>query len=201
MRDGLRVLLHGMPEFKVVGDAFNAGAAWVAVKELNPDLVTLGLELPGNGSLALAHRLRRNLAEIKIVILAEHAETRFVNEALRAGVQGYILKMNTNVQLVATLRAVLAGQVYLGPEIATLVVGEYRRRIDATERKSERLSIREVEVLKRIANGQTTKEIAFALSVSPKAVDTHRLHLLTKLGVKSVAELTKYAVREGLTTL
>lgn len=201
MRDGLRLLLRDRPDVKVVGDAFDAETAWQAVKECKPDLVILDLELPGIGGMALALRLRQNHSDIKVIILTGHTEPQFVNEALRAGVQGYVAKMNASSQLVAAIEAVMAGHVYLCPEASTLVVREYRRQIDAGGGGSNVLSARELDVLKRIAEGQTTKEIAYALSVSTKTVETHRLHLLSKLGVKSVAELTKYAVREGLTTL
>jgi DNA-binding NarL/FixJ family response regulator len=109
--------------------------------------------------------------------------------------------MNASGELVAALRTVLAGQIYLCPEISTLVVREYRRQIDTSEKPRSGLSGRELDVLKQIAEGQTTKEIAFALGVSTKTVETHRMHLMTKLGIKSVAELTKHAIREGLTTL
>ena len=201
MRDGLRLLLRENPGFEVVGDAFDTEAAWRAVNELKPDLIILDLELPGAGGMALALRLQQNFPDIKVVILTGHTEPQFVNEALRAGVQGYVSKMNASSQLIAALQAVLAGHVYLCPEASTLVVREYRRHIDTNGGTAVALSVRELDVLKRIAEGQTTKEIAFALSVSTKTVETHRLHLLAKLGVKSVAELTKYAVREGLTTL
>lgn len=201
MRDGLRLLLREHARFEVVGDAFETEAAWLAVKELMPDLVILDLEVPGAGGMALALRLQQAYPEIKVVILTGHTEAQFVNEALRAGVQGYVSKMNASVQLLAALDAVLAGHVYLCPEASTLMVREYRRQIDSTGGGSNPLSARELDVLKRIAEGQTTKEIAFALSVSTKTIETHRLHLLSKLKLKSVAELTKYAVREGLTTL
>lgn len=201
MRGGLRSMLRGIPEFRVVGDVFDTKAAWLAAKRLTPDLVTLDLELPGSGGLALANRLGRRLPKIKVVMFTKHAEARFVNETLRAGVQGYVLKLNGNAQVVAALRAVLAGKVYLSPEISTLVMREYRRRIDSTENPLHNLSPREIDVLKRISKGQTSQEIAGALNASARTVENHRARLLTKLGVKSVAELTKYAVREGLTGL
>ena len=201
MRDGLRLLLRDKQEFHIVGDAFDTEAGWLAAKDLRPDVVILDLELPGIGGAALASRLRQNLPDIKVVILTGHTEPQIVKEVLRAGVHAYVLKMNASTELVAALRAVLAGQIYLCPEISTLVVREYRRQIDTTESSGPTMSTRELDVLKRIAEGQTTKEIAFALGVSTKTVETHRIHLLDKIGVKSVAELTKYAVREGLTTL
>jgi DNA-binding NarL/FixJ family response regulator len=201
MHGGLRMLLHGLPEFRVVGDACDTEAAWLAAKRLAPDLVTLDMELPGSGGLALANRLGRRLPSIKVVVFTEHAEPRFVNETLRAGVRGYVLKLDGSAQVVAALRAVLAGNVYLSPEISTLVVREYRRQIDTTENPASNLSPRELDILKRITKGQTTEKIACALSARTKTVETHLAHLLTKLGVKSVAELTKFAVRAGLTAL
>ncbi len=201
MRDGLRLLLREHPEFQVVGAAFETEAAWLAVKDLEPDLVILDLELPGAGGTALALRIRLNYPEIKVVILTGHAELHFVNEALCAGAQGYVLKMNASAQLVAALKAVLAGQMYLCSEVSTLVEREHRRQSDPICDDTNAPTIRELDVLRRIAEGKTTKEIAFALGVSTKTIETHRLHLLSKLQVKSVAELTRYAVRVGLTPL
>ena len=128
MRDGLRLLLREHPEFQVVGAAFETEAAWLAVKDLEPDIVILDLELPGAGGTALALRIRLNYPEIKVVILTGHAELHFVNEALCAGAQGYVLKMNASAQLVAALKAVLAGQMYLCSEVSTLVEREHRRQ-------------------------------------------------------------------------
>lgn len=201
MRDGLRLMLRERPEVEVVGDAFDTEEAWLAVENLKPDVVILDLELPGVGGMALARRLQQHFPEIKVIILTGHTEPQFVSEALRAGVQGYVAKANASSLLVAALQAVLGGHVYLCPEASTHVVREYRRHVDTGDGHPHVLSARELEVLKRIAEGQSTKEIAFALSVSTKTVETHRLNILSKLQLKSVAELTKYAVREGLTTL
>lgn len=200
MRDGLRLLLRDKPEFQVVGDACDTEAAWLAASELKPDIVILDLEIPGGGGVALTRRLRQNLPEIKVVVCTGHAEPQYVKDALGAGIQGYVLKMDASAELIAALRAVLAGQEYLSPAVSMVVVREYKRQTGSAEVLGHNLSARELDVLKRIAGGQTTKEIAFALGVSGSTVETHRLHLLAKLQVKSVAELTKYAVREGLTS-
>jgi DNA-binding NarL/FixJ family response regulator len=185
----------------VVGDAFNTDGAWTAIEQLSPDLILLDLELPGTGGLELARHVRDTHPAIKVVILSGHAESKYVTEALRIGVSGYILKSNASIQLIAALRAVLAGKVFLCPEISTLVVREYRRTVDSGQRGGSSLSSRELEVLKGIAAGQSTKELAFALGVSTKTIETHRTRLMEKLGVRTVAELVKYALREGLTTL
>jgi len=199
IRDSLRCLLRAHPEFRFVGGAFSAEAAQGAIEELKPEVIVLDLEMPGTGGLLLARRLHQHHPEIKVVVLTGHAEPRYINEALQSGVQGLVLKMSSGDELLAALRAVVAGRIYLCPEVTTFVVREYRQHLEAAESPGDRLSRRQLDVLQRITAGQTTKEIAFALGVSAKTVETHRLHLMSKLGVESVAELTKYAVREGLT--
>ncbi len=199
IRDSLHCLLRAHSEFRFVGGAFDAEAAQRAIEELKPELIVLDLEMPGAGGLMLARHLQEHHPEIKVVVLTGHAEPRYINEALRSGVHGFVLKMSSGKELLAALRAVLAGKIHLCPEVSMFVVGEYRRQLEARPGSGDGLSARETDVLKRIATGQTTKEIAYELGVSSKTVETHRLHLISKLGVESVAELTKYAVREGLT--
>jgi DNA-binding NarL/FixJ family response regulator len=200
VRDGLRLLFCDQPDLQVVGDAFGAEAAWRAVEGLKPDLIVLDVELPDGDGLAFAERVRAAHPEIKIVILTAHAEKEYVNHAMRIGVAGYLLKLNPASQLLEGVRAAVAGQVYLCPEVSTVLVREYKRQLHATGR-DDGLTAREIDVLKRMADGQTTKEVAFALKLSVKTVETHCLKLKTKLGLRNVAELTKYALREGLTKL
>ena len=199
MRDGLRMLLCADPGLEIVGDAADSESAWQAVNSLRPDLVVMDIDMPGAGGIALTRRLREAFPEIKVVILTAHTEEQFVSAALRAGACGYLLKNNAGAELLTAVRAALAGQVFLCPESSTIVVREYQRQLGSTD--SGALSGREIEILKLIADGQNTKEIAFALQVSPKTIETHRINIMAKLGVDSVAKLTKYAVREGLTTL
>ena len=198
MRDGLRQLLRDEPEFIIVGDAFDSETAWLALKNLNPDIIILDLEFPGEGGVELAQRLRQSYPQIKVVIFTGHEEPDIVKAALRAGVHGYALKMNASSELIEALRAVLAGKVYLCPRISAQVLREYSEKIKIAESPRGKLSARELDVLKRIADGGTTKEIALAMGVSSSTIETYRLHLLSKLQVKSVAALTKYAVRQGL---
>jgi DNA-binding NarL/FixJ family response regulator len=200
IRDGLRLLFRDQPDMQVVGDAFNAEAAWQAIAELKPDVVVLDVELPGDDGLTLAERLHTTYPEIKVIMLTAHAEKEYVNQALRIGAAGYLLKLNACAQLLEAVRAVTTGQVYLSPEVSTVLVREYQRQLQ-TGGRDDGLTARELEILKRLAEGQTTKEIAFALKVSAKTVETHRLNLMAKLGLRNLAELTKYALREGLIRL
>lgn len=200
MRDGLRLLLAGHKAWKIAGSAFTCEAAWTMVVEQQPDLVLMDLDLPGEGGVALTARIRQAYPEIKVLILTGSPEPHLVRAALGAGANGYLLKTEASALLVEALRAVLAGQTYLCPQVSTVVVREFRQQLVLPSGTGV-LSARETEILKRIADGQTTKEIAFALALSAKTIETHRLGLMHKLGVTSVAALTKYAVREGLTTL
>ena len=200
MRDGISLLLRTEPDFEIIGHAFDSEAAWLAVQEKQPDLVVMDLDIPGEGGIAITARIRSTYPDIKVIVLTGHAEPQYVNSALRAGANGYMLKFDAGDMLLSAIRIALSGQVYLSPEISTVVVKEYKRTGEKGSEKNVP-SAREIEILKRVADGQTTKEIAFALSLSIKTVETHRLNLMAKLGVNSVAELTKYAVREGITTL
>ncbi len=200
MRDGLRLLLAGHAEWTVVGSAVTCAAAWAQVGELKPDLVIMDLDLPGEGGVALTARILKAHSGTKVLVLTGSADPRSVRSALAAGASGYLLKTNAGDMLVLALRAVLAGQVFLCPDVSTVVVHELQRQ-QSHASGAGALSVREREILARIANGQTTKEIAFALELSPKTVETHRLNLMAKIGVTSVAGLTKHALREGLTTL
>jgi DNA-binding NarL/FixJ family response regulator len=134
-----------------------------------------------------------------VLVLTAHAGGQRINDALDAGAAGYVLKSCSSQDLVTAIEATMAGQIYLSPAASTVLVREYQRKIKGNDEKI--LSVRETETLKRIAAGQTTKEIAFAMNVSTKTIETHRLNLMAKLEINTIAGLTKYAIREGLTTL
>lgn len=200
IRDGLRVLLQDQADLALVGNAYDGETGWQLVEELRPDLIVMDLDLPGEGGAALTARIRAKYPEIKVVVLTGSTESRRPQAALAAGANGYVMKGNGFTVLLTAIRTVLAGQTYLCPEVSTIVVQQLQRP-NGTWLPDGALSPREVEVLTQIANGRSTKEIAFALSISPKTVETHRSGVMTKLGIQNVAELTKYAIRAGLTRL
>jgi len=200
IRDGLRLLLHNQADLELVGNAFDSETGWQAVEELRPDLIVMDLDVPGEGGAVLTARIRTKYPDIKVVVLTGSTEARNPQAALSAGANGYVLKSNGFTVLLEAIRAVLSGKTFLCPEVSSIVV-EQMQRPNGTWLADGVLSAREIDVLKQIANGSSTKEIAFNLGLSPKTIETHRTNLMTKLNVKSIAELTKFAIREGLTKL
>ncbi len=184
--------------FEIVGESGDSENAWQAVTQLEPDLIVMDLELPGEGGLSLTRRIRTAFPRSKILILTAHDDGRKINNALEAGARGYVLKTCSSEELISAVEAVAVGQIYLSPAVSTVIVRDHQRQLKEGD---ELLSPRELETLKQIAGGLTTKEIAFAQKVSPKTVETHRLNLMTKLQINTVAGLTKYAIRERLIAL
>jgi DNA-binding NarL/FixJ family response regulator len=201
IRDGLRLLLHGQTDFELAGNAYDTETGWELVQEVQPHLVVMDMNIPSEGGAALAACIREKFPETKILVLTAHTEPRYVQAALAAGANGYVAKVNGFLILIEAMRRVLAGRTYLCPEVSAVVVDQMQQRFGRSRLKNGLLSSRETEVLKQIAEGYSTKEIAFNLGVSGKTIETHRQNLMAKLEVDSVAELTKIAIREGLTTL
>lgn len=201
IRDGLRLLLDGQADLELVGNAYNSETGWQAIQELKPDLVVMDLNVPGEGGIALTKRVHDACPHVRVVVLTGHAESQHVQAALGAGAMGYVLKSNGFGELLQAIRTVLSGNTFLCPEVASIVVRHIQRSAKGAQSNGVVLSARESEVLRQLADGCSTKEIAFNLGVSAKTIETHRMHLMSKLGMHSVAELTKYAIREGLSQL
>ena len=187
---------------EVVGEAENGHEAVRLCKQLKPEVVVMDVGMPElNGMDATRQCLAENPG-VKILALSMHTDRRFASGMLQAGASGYLLKDAAFDQLIEAIRAVAAGKTYLSPAITEVVVDDYVSRLasGATGAFSV-LSTREREVLQCLAEGQSTKEIAESLHVSAKTIETHRQQIMNKLDLHSVADLTKYAVREGLTSL
>jgi len=201
-RDGLSALLQRSPGFTVVGEAADGLAALKLTHELRPDIVLLDISMPGLNGVETTRRIAAEARQTRILILSMHADRRFVAETLRAGASGYLLKDSAFPEVVRAIHAAMQGHVYLSPAITDVVAQDFAGRVQSPQNSAfQLLSPREREVLQLLAEGCATKKIAAKLAVSTKTVETHRRQIMEKLGLHSVAELTKYAVREGLTPL
>jgi DNA-binding NarL/FixJ family response regulator len=202
VRHGLRLTLSTRPDLTVVGEAGSVEQAWLLIEQLKPNLVLLDLDLPGGSGIELARRIQLNRLTIKTLILTAHIDACRVQEALQAGVAGYMLKLNAATELMAAISTIQAGGIHLSDEVVSVIAhGQRAPHQLKDDRDAQALSPREHETLRRIAEGETIKEIAFELGVSARTVESHRLNLMAKLGIRSVAGLTKHAVRTGITPL
>lgn len=202
LREGLRSLLETEPEFAIVAEAQDGLSAISAAKKHKPDIAILDIGMPDLNGIEATRKIRSEMAETKVIALSMHADRRFVMGILEAGANGYLLKDSAFAELILAVTAVAKGKMYLSPSIAETVVKNSLEKLDQNEEGSSVvLSGREREVLQMIAEGKSTKEIALKLFVSTKTVETHRKQIMDKLNIRTVAGLTKYAIREGLTSL
>ncbi len=202
LRDGLRSLIERHKDLEIVGEADSGLDAVRLTQRLMPDLVLMDITMPDLNGIDAARQIISRHSSVKIIALSMHTDRRMVNEMLRAGAAGYLLKETAFDELIQAIRSVMRGGLYLSPSIAQLVVEEMKKT--PSKAKSTVFTVltdREREVLQLMAEGQSTKEIASKLSVSDKTIETHRRQIMDKLKLYNVAELTKYAIREGLTTL
>ncbi len=205
IREGLRLLLEGSSHFEIIAEADNGRDGVEAACRLLPEAVVMDVSMPDLNGMEACRKISERVPKTKIIALSMHAERRFVEEMLKAGASAYVLKDNAFDELLLAIRASLNGDSYLSPEITRLMVSEFISPRDNAGRKSpgahEALTAREREVLQLVAEGVSTKLIARKLKVSVKTVESHRQQIMHKLKLYSVAELTKYAIREGITSV
>lgn len=202
VREGLRALLEKEAGMDVVAEAGNGREAIQLARQLHPDVVVMDLTMPDMNGIEATRRIVAEIAEVRVLALSMHSDKRFVQEAINAGAKGYLLKDVASEELLSAVRTVASGKIYLCSKITGVIVDDYKQRFPGDfSLASVHLSSREREVLQLIAEGKSTKDIAFTLNVSIKTVETHRQQIMKKLKLGSVAELTKYAIREGLTSL
>jgi DNA-binding NarL/FixJ family response regulator len=205
VREGIKSMLNAHDDMEVVGEARDGRSAVEMVETLNPDVVIMDVGMPHLNGIEATRQITTREPDAKVVALSMHCDRRFMGEMFKAGAKGYLLKDGAFEELATAIRSVVANKVYLSPRIANVVVDDYVHRTpgQASPETSAfaRLTPREREVLQLMAEGRATKEIALDLKVSIKTVETHRRQIMEKLGIHSVAELTKYAIREGLTSL
>jgi len=195
-RQGLRVLLE-QAGMVVIGEASDGQEALRLAHEHQPDVAVLDIAMPHLNGLETARRLRETVPQTKIVLLTMHTEEPYVLEALQAGTVGYVLKTQAAADIVQAIRDALQGAIYLSPRVANAVVQAYLTR---STLPPDPLTSREREIVQRIAEGQTTKEMAARLGLSVKTVESHRINLMRKLDIHETATLVRYAIRRGLTT-
>ncbi|MBJ6800056.1 response regulator [Geomonas propionica] len=202
VREGIRILLEKFPDIVVVADADNGRSALEIAAQAAPGVVVMDTSMPGMNGIEATQRLGVECPSARVLILSMYKDKRFVAQAFRAGARGYLLKDCTSAELVHAVRSVAAGEIYVCSGIIGVVIDDYIKRIpDSLQQGEAALTPREREVLQLIAEGNNAKNIAFLLKINVKTVDTHRQQIMKKLKLRSVAELTKFAIREGFTSL
>ena len=195
VRELLAALLAHEVDFQVVGEASSGREAIDIAGRLAPDVLVLDIGLPDLDGVEVARALRKSAPEVKLLTLSIHAERQFVRRMLNAGVDGYVVKSSAVQELVQAIRAVAAGKLYLSPDIAREALPE------AAAEEGGPLAARERQVLALLAEGKRSSDIGQSLGISTATVEAHRRNIMRKLGLHTIAELTKYAIRKGLTSL
>ncbi len=200
IREGLRALLAGDPEFEIVGEAEDGLAAVRVVEQLRPDLVIMDLSMPKMNGVGAIREIKRVTPDTKIVVLTVHKNEEYILASFQAGSNGYVLKYATHEELMSAIRTVLRGQPYLSPAVSAVVLEGYLHGQDKPGKESSfrTLTARETDVLKLIAEGYKNKQIAELLGISVKTVERHRANLMKKLDLHNGPALTAFAVENGL---
>jgi DNA-binding NarL/FixJ family response regulator len=199
VRQGLLNLLSHSPSFEVVAEASNGREAAALAAQLSPDVVVLDVSMPDLNGMETARRIRSADPNVKILALSMHGDTQMVREMLECGASGYVLKSASFSELQEAICAVARGEIHLGPGLDKDLLRDCLRPDSSGRGPAGRLSSRQAEVLQLISEGRTTKEIASLLGISVKTVETYRNQIMSRLKIHSIAGLTKYALREGLT--
>jgi two-component system, NarL family, response regulator NreC len=201
VRHGLTKLLQQTNDVEVIAQAQNGHATLELARELSPDVIVMDVGMPDLNGIDATQQILRENPKIKVLALSMHSGRKFVVAMLKAGASGYLLKDCALEELTTALETILSGKIYLSPAITDIVVDSYVRQPAESDHSAfSVLSQREREVLQLMAEGNTTKQIALRLHISPKTVEGHRLRLMSKLDIDNVAQLTKYAIQEGLTS-
>ena len=201
VREGLCALINNEPDKEVIGQAQDGGEAIRLARELKPDIIVMDVNMPGTDGVDATRRIVSDAPGTKIIALTMYPKKSFVTEMLSAGASGYILKDDAFAEMTKAVKTVMAGQIYLCPKAASVLVKRYVQNHPRNIPADMLLTNRQCEVLRLLAKGKSTKEVAFILKLSPKTIDACRRRVMEKLGVQNIAELIKYAIREGLTPL
>ena len=197
MRHGLRLLIDGETDMKVIAEASDGHAAIENAIALKPDVIVMDISMPGMNGLVATRALKQYLPGVAIVTLTRHSDDAYVQELLRAGVSGYVLKQSAPTELLQAIRAAAAGGQYLDSTLTARITARVLGRADKVKGPAATLSERESEVLRLIASGYSNKEIARQLSLSVKTVEAHKANAMRKLGLGGRIDIVKYAVLQG----
>jgi DNA-binding NarL/FixJ family response regulator len=199
LREGLRSMISAVPDFEVVAEARDGKEALRVALVTIPDVIMMDLSMPGMSGIEATVQIKRRHPEIPIIALTVHKSTEYVREALKAGVDGYVLKDATYDELVVAIRSVLSGKKFLSPDVSGQVVDHFLNKNSAstTESPWERLTSRERAIVKLVAEGRTNRSTAEFLNVSSKTVEKHRASMMHKLGLKNATELVLLALQQG----
>jgi two-component system response regulator NreC len=202
MREGLRTLIEKQPDMEVVAEAENGRNAVQLAQKLSPEVVVMDIGMPDLNGIEATREILAHNPNVKVIALSMHSAKRFVVEMLKAGSAGYLLKDCAFEELALAIHTAIANKVYVSPSINDMMINEYVHNLSKTELSvTSILTLREREVLQLLAEGKTTKQIAASLKISVKTIETYRQQIMHKLNLHSVAELTKYAIREGIVSL
>jgi len=202
VREGLRGLLETEPGFRVIGEATDGLEAVSLVERLKPDVLIIDVVMPGLTGLEATRQISRRSPQTRVIILSMHANEIYVLRALRNGASGYVLKESSTADLVQAVREVVAGRHYPRPPLSERAIEAYLQQAEAAvQTPYEKLTTREREMLHLIVEGHSNAEIAERLSISPRTVATHRTNMMRKLGLRTQADLIRYALKQSIVPL
>lgn len=200
-REGLLTILNAELEFKVVAQADNGRDVVKLLRKHEVDVIIMDIAMPELNGIEATRQIIHDYPDAKVIALSMHSDSHFVTGMLKAGAKGYLLKDCAGAELIKAIREVLLDRFYISEEISTTVLKDYVGKLSDDQEEVSELSGREIEVLQLIAEGKPTQEIAETLFISVKTVEAHRAKIKTKLKLNSIPELTKYAIRKGITSL
>ena len=201
IRQGLCSLLEKQPDMEVVGEAEDGQKALELVRQLAPDVVIMDITMPNLNGVGATSQITKEFPGVKVLALSIHSNKRFVADMLKAGASGYILKECLFDELIEAIRTIISGNIYFSPRITDVVVDDYVDHLSEAMEPTKPLTDRERQVLQCVTEGRSVKDIAIQMHLSIKTVEFNRRQIMKKLKIHSIAELTKYAIREGLTSL
>jgi DNA-binding NarL/FixJ family response regulator len=199
VRDGLRSLLERQPDMEVVAEAENGRIALTLVKELSPDVVIMDIGMRELNGIDATRQIVKMSPGVKVLALSMYSDKRFIKGMLKAGASGYMLKDSAFKELIDAIRVIVENKIYISPSVANIITEDYLKQSPESDGSTRSLlSSRELEVLQLLVEGMSTKQIASSLRLSIKTIESHRSRIMKKIDINNIADLTRYAIREGI---